>query len=87
MWQVEWLESVLDELARSWLQADAARRKNITNASHQVDQLLSKDPLNVGESRANDERILLEPPLGVYFQVQGQIVTVFRAWVFDTHPK
>jgi hypothetical protein len=40
MFQVEWLQSALDELAAIWMQADSALRQAITVATHQIDQLL-----------------------------------------------
>ena len=51
MFRVEWLQVALDELMSFWLQADATRRNALTAASHAIDQRLSNDPANQGESQ------------------------------------
>src|SRR5437016_1781735 len=63
MFQVEWLQTVLDALADLWTQADSSQRQAITAASHAIDQRLSKDPHNEGESRSGGFRIMFAPPL------------------------
>ena len=51
MFRVEWLDTAMVELMTLWLQADSTLRQALTAASHQIDQRLSHDPANVGESR------------------------------------
>ena len=50
MFRVEWHQVALDELTSLWMQADATQRQAVTTASHAIDQRLSTDPLNEGES-------------------------------------
>ena len=48
----------------------AARdRDAVTAASYRIDQRLAADPLDCGESREGDERLVFEPPLQVLFRV------------------
>ena len=84
MFQVEWLESALNELARLWTQADSQLRKDITQATRQSDVLLQQDPIGNSESRPNGRRILFVSPLGIIFRIEpdGQTVTVLRVWTF-----
>ena len=72
MFQVVWLQTALDELAATWLRADSTLRQAITSATHAVDHLLQLEPHDQGESRANDQRILFQPPLGVTFEVHQE---------------
>jgi len=76
MYQVQWLQSALDELALLWVQAESSSQQAITAATHQLDQQLRTDPDNVGESRAEDRRILFEAPLAVVFRVLPDDVRV-----------
>jgi hypothetical protein len=54
----------------------------IARAADTIDDLLSKDPLAVGESRGNSTRILIVDPLAVYYDVleEVRIATVFAVW-------
>ena len=78
MRQVEWHQSVVDELTRLWLQSDSSERKAITRACHAVEKRLANDPENEGESRPDGRRITFEPPLVLVFRVEadGRTVTV-----------
>jgi hypothetical protein len=89
MYRVDWLQSVVDELAKSWLQADSAQRKAITAASHKIDKGLQQDPLNVGESRAGGRRIEFFAPLAVTFEVddEAKTVTILHVRVYGKRPK
>jgi hypothetical protein len=46
--------------------------------------LLAHDPLQAGESREGDERIVVAPPLSVRFYVResDRTVIVFHVWKF-----
>jgi len=81
---VVWLAVALDELAR--LYNDAPNRELVTAASNRIDRLLSRDPEEVGESRSNGRRILLEAPLGVIYTVRAddRLVEVGYVWAFQT---
>jgi hypothetical protein len=89
MFQVEWLQSALDELARLWIQADSTLRQALTAAAHEVDQRLQRDPVNEGESRPGRRRIMFVPPLAVTFRLEGdgQTVTVVEIILFRRRSK
>jgi hypothetical protein len=61
---VVWRQHALDALADLWKNAVAA-------ASDRIDDLLSRDPLNQGESRPGNYRLLFEGPLGVCYRVNA----------------
>jgi len=84
MFLVEWLQSVLDELARLWTEADSALRKAITAASHEIDQRLQRDPHNEGESRSMGRRIMFVAPLAVTFRIEpdGKTITIVDVRLF-----
>ena len=83
MFEVEWLQSAVNELAAIWTLADSSLRQQITAATHLIDQQLQSDPFNTGESRSGGRRVYFAPPLGVTFRVEadGQTVTVLRVWL------
>lgn len=89
MFQVEWLQSALDELTNLWVQADSTQRQAITAASHVLEQRLTSDPINEGESRPGGRRITFVPPLAVRFQIEadGQTVTVLHVRLFGRRRK
>jgi hypothetical protein len=68
MFRVWWLQEALDDVAAQWIGADAELRQAITEAAHQIDVLLARDPLGRGEpTRRSTARIraaawLLLPP-------------------------
>jgi hypothetical protein len=84
MFRVRWVDSALAELAALWVQADPSIRPNITAAFRRINQRLRADPLGQSESRSDGQRILLETPLGIFFQLEpdGQTVSVLRVWQF-----
>ncbi len=84
MFRVEWLQSALDMLAELWMQAASDQRQALTAASHQIDQRLSRDPHQEGESRSGGRRLTFVAPLAVTFQIEadGRTVTVLRVHVF-----
>ena len=65
MFQVEWVQSALEELAALWNRADSASRPAIRMATNVIDRRLERDPLNDGESRARGRRILFESPIAI----------------------
>jgi len=81
---VIWLASAEQELAALWV--DAVNREAITRATHQIDELLGKNPERAGESRFEDSRILLAKPLGVTFEVSepDRLVRVHHVWRYRT---
>jgi hypothetical protein len=63
-------------LAAAWLASPD--RPTVTAAAHQMEQKLTRDPLNVGESRASSvSRIGHIPPLGFTFDVVVDDATVY----------
>jgi hypothetical protein len=81
---VIWVAAAAQHLARLWL--NSAQRQAITAASDEIDRLLRRDPESQGESREDDRRVLLVPPLGVTFTVDSanRIVHVLDVWEFRT---
>jgi hypothetical protein len=84
MFTVRWVRSAQNELATVWTQADSAMRQAITFSVHQIDQELQRDPENIGESRAGNERIFFLFPLGIRFEVNKDefVVRVLHAWSY-----
>ena len=89
MFQVEWLQTAVDEMTNLWMQADSTQRQAITAASHALEQRLKRDPANEGESRPGGRRITFIPPLAVRFQIEadGQTVTVLHVRLFGRRKK
>ena len=88
MFQVDWLQSALDDLTRVWTAGDAAMRQAITQATNEIDRKLSTNPYADSESRGDGERILFVSPLGVTFQIEDddQTVSILHVWAFRTRP-
>ena len=84
MYQVQWLQSALDELADQWMRAPSEERQAITSAAHAVDRRLAEDPVKEGESRPKGRRITFVPPLALTFRVGSDegIVTIVHVRVF-----
>lgn len=84
MFQVDWLQTALDDLASAWVQAVPPVRQAITSAAHRIEQRLRRDPHNEGESRPSGRRVTFEPPLTVTFRVEadGQTVTIIQVRAF-----
>ena len=80
---VVWHAEAEDELAQIWL--EYAPQSSITSAANRIDELLRAQPTEVGESRPNDRRILLVPPLGVTYRVRqpDRFVHVLRVWYYE----
>jgi plasmid stabilization system protein ParE len=76
-----WSEAAIQDLARIWLQV--IDRNAITRASNDIDQLLSRNPQFVGESRIGNQRVTYADPLGVRFEVvlDDLRVTVGAVWL------
>ena len=85
MFRVEWTRAAQNELAAIWTRSDSSKRTAVTRAAHRIDQVLSSNPLDAGESRVGDERIFHESPLGILFVVDdaGRTAYVFHVWDFD----
>jgi plasmid stabilization system protein ParE len=77
---VVWERAAEQKLADIWVAA--ADRAAVTQAANTIDARLRKDPNTAGESRQGVTRILVEPPLAVYFDVSDpdRLVTVWAVW-------
>lgn len=82
MHTVRWRRTALDRLAELWIEAED--RASVTAAVTQIDRTLAHDPHRAGESRSEQIRVLFEPPLGVFFEVEeaSQIVHILRVWTW-----
>ncbi len=68
--RVIWLRRPLNELARAYMAANVTGGSAaLTILVAQLDQVLAVNPQHVGESRADNERILIRPPLVVEYEV------------------
>lgn len=79
---VVWNRHAERELATIW--TNTSRRADVTRAAQRIDRLLQRNPENEGESRDQDTRILLVPPLGVTYAVyvDDRRVEVLDVWEF-----
>lgn len=86
MWAVEWVAEAQQELARIWAAASAEDRRRITIAVDLVDRLLSEAPLQQGESRRDQNRVMFASPMGITFDVVplDRRVTVLGVWRYKT---
>ena len=64
---VTWRVSAEHKLTEMWL--GSRDREAISEATTQIEQILGSSPLNAGESRSGDYRILIADPLAVVFSV------------------
>ena len=81
-YRLTWDLQAFINLRRSWLatgHSEAGLR-----AFDEIEQMLGEDAHLQGESRENDRRILIVPPLGVRFYARPETgeVLVFDAWMF-----
>ena len=77
---VVWRPSAERKLAEIWTSADD--RQTVTGAADAIDSLLRARPLEVGESRVLNIRILTVLPLSVYYDVHedDRLVAVWAVW-------
>jgi len=80
-WTVVWVSAAEQELAELWMRPGTARA--VSAAAHAIDKTLSQNPEEAGESRGPGQRILLEPPLGVTFEVlaNDRMARVLDVWI------
>ena len=71
---VIWRRRATDNLADAVVVALESGRGSeaITAASARIDALLRNNPSDVGESRPNHERVVIDAPLTVYFEVNTE---------------
>jgi plasmid stabilization system protein ParE len=80
---VVWQPSAQDELADLWY--SAADRAAVTRAADEIDRVLAISPSETGESRGEDLRIVIVPPLAANFRVyeSDRQVRVGRVFPFS----
>jgi hypothetical protein len=79
---VVWRPDAEQRLADLWMAAPD--RAVVTRAANRIDARLGNDPQLAGEAREGMTRILIEPPLAIYFDVSepDRLVTVWAVWRF-----
>lgn len=65
----EWANRASDVLADIWVEATPDERDQIERAVLRANNELADDPANKGESRAGGLRVLISPPLTLWFRV------------------
>ncbi len=77
---VVWRPEAESTLAELW--TSASDRQAVTDAANSIDVLLRSAPLEVGESRVANVRILTVHPLSVYYDVHvdDRLVAVWAVW-------
>lgn len=68
------------ELAAIWIAADD--RKAVSDAAREIEQALLEAPLDHGESREDNQRIMFVAPLGIRYVVQAEDlrVVIIQFW-------
>jgi hypothetical protein len=79
---LEWEPDAEEELARIWMFADDPQA--VTDASAQVDRLLTSNPLAAGEALSEGLFKLIVSPLTVFYSVESAQRTVKASWVWYT---
>jgi hypothetical protein len=71
-------------LNEAWEAAGPALREAILLAARGMDEQLSAEPNEQGESREGRTRVLFRAPVGVLFEVdeEKKLVQILRAWVY-----
>jgi len=83
MFHVIWLQEALDDLTEIWVQSESTLRKAITTAAHWLEQELQTDPFRLSESRIENRRVIFMSPLGVYFEVESNLVWILNVWIIS----
>lgn len=78
----EWLPASEQELARIWMFADDPQ--SVTVAQAQIDRLLTRNPLGVGQPLPEGLFKLTVSPLTVFYSVDSAQRTVEVSWVWYT---
>jgi hypothetical protein len=77
---VIWQPTAQQRLAQLWM--DGPNRQAISAAANAIDAALKREPLSQGESRFDSTRILVRPPLAVYYDVSkaDRLVIAWVVW-------
>ncbi len=79
---LEWEPDGEEELARIWLFADDCQA--VTDASAQIDRLLTSNPVGAGQALHEGLFKLTVSPLTVFYSVESGQRTVKVSWVWYT---
>jgi ethanolamine utilization microcompartment shell protein EutL len=72
-WNVVGLDAPLNEIARFMARVwGTPASEAVTSAMARLDALLERDPERAGESRGGHERVAIEPPLTVWYEVHAE---------------
>ncbi len=89
MYRVVWLNPAVAQLAviyRARLQLGTGA-DGVVRASAAADRLLAPNPTGVGESRIGNERVLIEAPLTIYYEVHDdERVVVVTSVLYSSRP-
>ncbi|MDZ4658845.1 MAG: hypothetical protein SH868_14815 [Bythopirellula sp.] len=66
-WTLTYTVAARDELATIWI--DSPERQVVSDAANFIDNQLRSDPLNTGESREVNQRVVIMLPIAMYFYV------------------
>ena len=64
---VDWEPDAEQEFTAIWM--NASDPNVVTGAANEIERRLAYDPSSQGEARSGRDRVLFEPPLVVYFEV------------------
>ena len=86
-WTVIYRPPAQDELASIWLSAPDPQA--VADAADKIDRILASNPLEAGESRGGNTRIIVEQPLTVLFDVfpDDGLVEVFSVFYWRRREK
>ena len=80
--KVVWIPAAENDLATLWL--NSQHRKEVNQAAASLEKQITDDPLHTGESRQSTlQRIVMEPPIGIVFEV---IPDDYRVIVLSVFP-
>lgn len=66
-WTVVYQPSANDDLAEIWM--NSVDRQAVSDAIDAVEAELARMPLEIGESRAGNMRLIIQPPLLMFYDV------------------
>ena len=86
-YRVIWDPDAFRRLVGGWVAAD--KPEPAIRAFDTIEAILSVDAESNGESRSNDRRILIVPPLAVIFRAEPERreVLILDAWLFRERKK
>lgn len=66
-WTVTYQPSAKDDLAEIWMSSES--RQAVSDAVGAVEAELARRPLEIGESREGNMRLIIQPPLLMFYDV------------------